>query len=253
LDLEEAPRLIECVDISHFQGGSTVASVVAFEDGKPEKSRYRHFILESQEGKPDDFASMYEVVGRHLSRCAEENTLSDLMIIDGGPAQLAQALKQRAELGLTRPAMIGLAKKRNERLPYRAHRAALMRIREKKPERIYGESGGEATVLPPESETLHLLERIRDEAHRFAITFHRRRRTKKVFRSELEGIQGVGEKRRKQLLRVFGSISAIAAASPEEMSTRCEIPLRLAERIRETLIKRRREKSGSEAAGKTEK
>lgn len=237
LGLEELPRLIECVDVSHFQGGSTVASVVAFQDGKPEKSRYRHFIL-SQEGKPDDFASMREVVGRHLSRCAEENTLSDLIVVDGGPAQLSQALKVRTELGLQRPAMIGLAKKRSEKLAYRAHLGALQKLRERKPERIYFEDADTPIVLPAESETLHLLERIRNEAHRFAITFHRKRRQKRTFQSQLENIQGVGPKRRKHLLRTFGSIQAIAALSAEELAERGELPLRLAERILAVLARR---------------
>ncbi|MFN8388962.1 MAG: excinuclease ABC subunit UvrC [Bdellovibrionota bacterium] len=237
LELESTPRTVECVDIAHFQGGSTVAAVVCFKDGKPDKSRYRHFVL-TQEGKPDDFASMREVVMRHLSRCAEENTLSDLMVIDGGPAQLSQALKQRKELGLNQPAMIGLAKKRSEKLPYRAHRAAIAKLREKKPERIYCEGREEPIVLPPESETLHLLERVRDEAHRFAGRLHRNRRAKKVFQSQLEGIQGVGDKRRKKLLRTFGSLKAIAALNPEELSVRGEIPMRLAERIIETLRRR---------------
>ena len=237
LGLEEMPRTIECADISHFQGGATVASVVAFKDGRPDKSRYRHFILQNQEGKPDDFASMREVVRRHLSRGAEENTLADLLIIDGGPAQLSQALKERREIGMLRPALIGLAKKRTDKLGYRAHRAALARMRERKPERIYLEDRAEPIVLPPDSEALHLLERIRDEAHRFAIQFHRSRRAKKIFRSQLEGVQGVGETRRKLLLREFGSIKAIAQSSPEDLHSRCAIPLKLAERIIAALTK----------------
>jgi len=238
LSLEELPRTMECVDVSHFQGGSTVASVVSFKDGRPEKSRYRHFIL-SQEGKPDDFASMREVVMRHLSRCAEENTLPDLIVIDGGPAQLAQALKVRKELGLLRPDMIGLAKKRVETAAYRAHTKALQRLRERKPERVYLENETVPVVLRPESEALHLLERIRNEAHRFAISFHRKRRSKKVFQSQLEGIQGVGPKRRKELLKAFGSVKVIAETEPSVLAERCAISLHLATRIIATLRARR--------------
>jgi len=242
LELEEAPRVIECVDVSHFQGGSTVASVVSFKDGKPDKTRYRHFVL-SQEGKPDDFASMREVVTRHLSRCAEENTLSDLLVVDGGPAQLSQALGVQKALGLQRPYIVSLAKKRVDRLPYRIHEKALVRSHLRRPERVFRQDEAEPLILPPESETLHLLERLRDEAHRFAITFHRKRRSKKAFQSALEGIQGVGPKRRKELLKAFGSIKGIEEAAPEDISALCNVPLALSERIIEKLSQRRKKES----------
>ena len=135
LGLEQMPRSIECADISHFQGASTVASVVNFKDSKPDKSRYRHFNLQSQEGKPDDFASMLEIVTRHLSRCMEENQLPDLLVIDGGKAQLAKAIEARRALGLSEPVLIGLAKRRNNRLPYFASN----KKPSYKPERIYVE------------------------------------------------------------------------------------------------------------------
>lgn len=242
LQLEEVPRVIECVDVSHFQGGSTVASVVSFKDGKPDKTRYRHFIL-TQEGKPDDFASMREVVTRHLSRGAEENTLPDLLVVDGGPAQLSQAIGVQKELGLQRPYIVGLAKKRIDRVPYRAHQKTLERARSRRPERIFRDKEKEPLVLPPESEALHLLERLRDEAHRFAISFHRKRRSKKVFESALENIQGVGPKRRKELLKTFGSIKGIENADPEDISSRCNVPIALSKRIVETLARRRKKQS----------
>ncbi len=238
-ELEQMPRTIECVDVSHFQGGSTVASVVCFKDGQPEKSRYRVFHL-TQEGKPDDFASMREVLRRHLSRCAEENTLCDLMVVDGGQAQLSQALSVRRELGLQVPAMIGLAKKRSGSSPYRApaskkSKPGAKRITLQKPERIYVQDRAVPVLLNPRSEAMKLFERIRNEAHRFAIQFHRKTRAKKAVRSALDKIPGVGPNRKRELLREFRTIDAIRNASPEAISERCRIPHTLAVRIVETL------------------
>ena len=190
LGLSEFPKTIECVDISHFQGTDTVASVVFFEEGKPNKSRYRKFKLSAAiEGKPDDFASMREVLKRHLSRCAEEKTLSDLMIIDGGVAQLKQGLLIKQELGLDKPEMIGLAKKR-ERV---AGKKKMSEFEENvlklsvgkviKPERVFVVGQDEPIVLPSHSSEEYLIEQIRDEAHRFAIKFHRELRSKRVLRS----------------------------------------------------------------------
>ncbi len=236
LGLESMPRLIECVDISHFQGGATVGAVITFKDGRPEKSRYRLFHL-SQEGKPDDFASMREVVLRHLSRCAEENTVSDLMVIDGGPAQLSQALAMRKELGLSGPPMASLAKKRalGSRLPQYFDSGPLPSF--KKPERIYLEEKKVPLILSPENEALQLLERIRNEAHRFVITFHRKTRSNKTFRSVLDNIPGIGPTRKRRLLKEFRSMEALRAATPEEISTRCEMPLSLARRVEKLLAK----------------
>lgn len=229
LELEQAPRTIACVDISHFQGGETVASVVFFKDAVADKARYRRFRLPALD-KPDDFEAMRQVVERYLSRTAEENELPDLMIIDGGAGQLSQALQVRRALGLDRPQMVGLAKKRTVASGYRE---ALLPA--PKPERVFLERGQAPVVLKPGSAALHLIERIRDEAHRFAVTFHRERRSRRTFASALDAIQGVGEKRRVALLREFGSVQAIREASPEELSSRCRIPQRLAERIIATL------------------
>ena len=229
LRLEQMPRLIECIDVSHFQGESTVASVVCFKDGHPDKSRYRHFIL-GQEGKPDDFASMREVVKRHLSRCNEENSLPDLIVIDGGPAQLSQALRMRAELGLEMPVMIGLAKKRGGARRVREGTTVLP-----KPERVYCQGESLPVILKPTSEGLRLLERVRDEAHRFAITFHRSRRTKKLFASKLDSIPGVGPERRKALLRAFGSVNRLKQADATEVVEKAGLPLSLAQRVLNTL------------------
>ena len=236
LELEEVPRIIECVDVSHFQGGATVASVVSFSDGKPDKKRYRHFHL-TQEGKPDDFASMREVLMRHLSRAAEENRLPDLVVIDGGPGQLSQALAVRRELGLQKPEMIGLAKKRAPVFAATSSYSSFHKVR--KPERIYSEGGGAPLVLDGSSEILHLLERVRNEAHRFAIAFHRATRTKRTFRSALDGIPGIGQRRKFELLRAFQSIKALREATAEEISFRARIPLKMAERLKLFLDKER--------------
>ncbi|MCC6952714.1 MAG: excinuclease ABC subunit UvrC [Deltaproteobacteria bacterium] len=241
LGLDEAPRTMECVDVSHFQGGATVGSVVFFKDGQPDKTRYRHFHL-SQEGKPDDFASMREIVTRHLSRCAEENTLVDLMVIDGGPAQLAQALAVRKELGLRTPMLIGLAKKRTESLPYYALAPARRPdARHLKPERVYVEEAARPIVLKESSKALHVLERIRNEAHRFAVSFHRSTRARRQFQSPLERIPGIGRERRMTLLREFGGLRQIAQATPEEISQRAGFPIKLAERVHQALSKMREE------------
>jgi excinuclease ABC subunit C len=227
LGLEQIPRTIECADISHFQGGSTVASVVHFRDSKPDKTRYRHFNLTSQEGKPDDFASMLEVVTRQLSRSAEENTLPDLLIIDGGKAQLSKAIEARNKLGLSQPVLIGLAKRRTVRMPYfGTHKKSIY-----KPERIYIEGKESPVVLRETSKALHLLERLRDEAHRFAITFHRSTRTNRTFKSILETIPGLGPERRKKLLKEFGSVARLREATPQEMADRTGLSLNFCKRV----------------------
>ncbi len=230
LELEQVPRVIECVDISHFQGGETVGSLVCFRDMKPQKSAYRAYNL-TQEGKPDDFASMREVVGRRISRGIEENTLPDLLVIDGGAGQLSQAISVRKELGSSLPVMIGLAKKRTGAVPYRAVISGSKAAAVKKPERIYREGSSVPILLSERSEALHLLERIRNEAHRFAITTHRKKRSKRVFRSVLDEIPGVGKVRRLSMLKEFRTVDAIRNADAEDLSNRCRMPLSLAERI----------------------
>jgi excinuclease ABC subunit C len=235
LQLEQMPRVIECVDISHFQGGSTVASVVNFRDGLPNKQSYRMFHLAHLD-KPDDFESMREIVNRHLSRCAEENTLADLIIIDGGKGQLSQSVEQRNKLGLQSPVMVGLAKKRSAKIPYLAQ-GALLREGLPKPERIYVEGASEPIVLDKDSEAMKLIERIRNEAHRFAITFHRKTRTKKTLKSDLDMIPGIGPKRRQLLLREFGSVKAIREALPQDVAVRSSIPIALATKVVNLLVK----------------
>ncbi len=237
LQLDQVPRVIECVDISHIQGSSTVGAVVCFKDGLPDKSRYRYFHL-SQEGKPDDFASMNETVRRHLSRGMEEGTLCDLLVIDGGPPQIVQALSVRKELGLTYPVILALAKKRDMERTRRVQKKNMVRTvlpassrtyqLSKKPERIYIEDNPAPLILPSGNEVLKLLERIRDETHRSAITFHRKTRSRRQFKTPLDDIPGLGPQRRKKLLSVFGSIARIRKASAEELVQRAGISKKLA-------------------------
>lgn len=197
LHLPDPPRRIECFDISHFQGAETVASMVSFLDGKPRKSEYRKFSIRTVEGV-DDFASMREVVHRRYSRLLEEGQpLPDLIVIDGGKGQLSSAVEMLHELGLDTQPVIGLAKRLEE----------VFVPGESLPLNIAKTSAG-----------LRLLQRIRDEAHRFAITFHRERRSKSTLQTELEAVDGVGPKRAQTLLTVFGSVRAVQEAGLEALA-----------------------------------
>jgi excinuclease ABC subunit C len=197
LHLPGPPRRIECFDISHFQGAETVASMVSFLDGKPRKSEYRKFSIRTVEGV-DDFASMREVVHRRYSRLLEEGQpLPDLIVIDGGKGQLSSAVEMLRELGLESQPVIGLAKRLEE----------VFVPGESLPLNIAKTSAG-----------LRLLQRIRDEAHRFAITFHRERRSKSTLQTELEAVDGVGPKRAQTLLTVFGSVRAVQDAGLEALA-----------------------------------
>jgi len=195
LQLEVVPERIECFDISHIQGSETVASMVVFENGRPKKADYRRFKIRSTEGKPDDFKAMQEVVYRRYHEA--KPPLPDLIMIDGGKGQLNAALAVIREVGLHDVPVISLA----ERL-----------------EEIYREGKGEPLVLPRQSKALYLVQRIRDEAHRFAITYHRKLRSKRNMVSVLDHITGIGPKRRKALWDHFGSLAKIKAATVEELA-----------------------------------
>ena len=197
LGLKKAPRRMECFDISHNQGQETVASMVVFEDGMPKKSDYRRFKIKSAEGKPDDFLSMREVTTRrYVGLPADE--LPDLIIIDGGKGQLSSALEIiRNEAGHKDVPVVGLAKQF---------------------ELVFTEGNSEPVELPQRSPSLYLIQRIRDEAHRFAITFHRKLRGKRNLVSVLDHIVGVGPKRRQALWTHFGTLDKIKAASVEELA-----------------------------------
>jgi excinuclease ABC subunit C len=218
LALAALPRRIECFDISTIQGAETVASMVVCEDGRMKRSEYRKFrirgggapvnvALPSLSSSPrdvpgrilDDFASMHEVVLRRYKRVVEAGgPFPDLIIIDGGKGQLGAAYEALRALGLEQLVAVGLAKQE---------------------ELIFTRDAMDAIAFPHESPALRLLQRIRDEAHRFAVTFHRARRTQRDLRSELDEVPGVGPRRRRQLLRTFGSLSGVRRATREELTS----------------------------------
>lgn len=197
LNLQQLPRRIECFDISTFQGSFTVASMVCFVDGQPRKNSYKRFHVKGVEG-PDDFASMREVIGRHYRRMKmESGQLPDLIMVDGGKGQLSSAVSALHEAGLGSDIpVIGLAKRLEE---------------------VFLTGSRDPLMIPKTSSSLKLLQRIRDEAHRFAIRFHRDVRSKKTFRSELEEIPGIGKKTADKLLREYGSITEILRQDAEAL------------------------------------
>ena len=198
LGLKKPPYRMECFDISHNQGQETVASMVVFEGGMPKKSDYRRFKIKSAEGKPDDFLSMREVTTRRYVGLSEEE-LPDLIIIDGGKGQLSSALEIiRNEAGHKNVPVVGLAKQF---------------------ELVFTEGNSAPIELTRRSPSLYLIQRIRDEAHRFAITFHRKLRGKRNLVSVLDHIVGVGPKRRQALWTHFGTLDKIKAASVDELAS----------------------------------
>ncbi|MFA6235009.1 MAG: excinuclease ABC subunit UvrC [Bacteroidota bacterium] len=198
LHLPHTPRRIECFDISHFQGAETVASMVSFLDGKPRKSEYRKFGIRTVDGV-DDFASMREVVQRRYARVLEEGQpMPDLIVVDGGKGQLSSAVSVLREMGLEQQPIIGLAKRLEE----------VFVPGESLPMNIAKTSAG-----------LKLLQRIRDEAHRFAITYHRDKRSKSTLQTELEQIDGVGPKRAQALLTALGSVRGVQEADIETLAS----------------------------------
>jgi len=223
LHLSRVPRRMECFDISHFQGATIVASQVAMTEGELDRSRYRRFRIKSVHAQ-DDFASMYEVVSRRLRRGREATDLPDLLIIDGGKGQLASARAAMKDLGVSID-VVGLAKSREIDSDDRAAVSA------RSPERVFIPEKKDPIVLPQNSPELFLLMRIRDEAHRFAITYQQKLMRRRNFRSVLEDIPGVGEGRKKALLRAFGSLKRIREASIEELAAEAGLGTTLAERI----------------------
>ncbi|MGW5079785.1 excinuclease ABC subunit UvrC [Micromonospora echinospora] len=237
LAMNTSPLRIECFDVSQIQGTDVVASMVVFEDGLPRKSEYRRFIVR---GATDDLSAMSEVLrrrfARYLNARAEtgelgEETASDpdrpgidpttgrprkfayppqLVVVDGGPPQVAAAAKALAELGIDDVALCGLAKRLEE---------------------VWLPDDEFPVILPRTSEALYLLQRVRDEAHRFAITFHRQRRSKRMTESALDNVPGLGEVRRKALLRHFGSLKRLSTATVEEITEVPGVGRRTAEAI----------------------
>ena len=199
LGIDALPRRIETFDISHVQGTDTVASMVLCVDGEMKRSGYRKFRIEKIKS-PDDFAAMREVIHRHYENVMEqeEGSLPDLVLIDGGKGQLAAAVSALEELGLEGQRVAAIAKK--EELIF-----------------VKGRQN-RGIELPKDSPVLHLVQRMRDEAHRFAVTYHRKRRELRDFDTELMNVPGIGETRKKVLLRAFGSFSRVKAASFEELA-----------------------------------
>nr|WP_299340242.1 excinuclease ABC subunit UvrC [Allomuricauda sp.] len=198
LRLSEEPAHIECFDNSNIQGSNPVAACVVFRNGKPFKKDYRHFNIKTVEG-PDDFASMEEVVFRRYRRLLDEDeSLPQLIVIDGGKGQLSSALKSLEVLGLRgKIAIIGIAKRLEE---------------------IFFPDDPIPLYLDKKSETLKIIQQLRNEAHRFGITHHRNRRSKSAINSELEGIEGIGKKTAEQLLQSFKSVKRIREASVESLA-----------------------------------
>lgn len=196
LHLTDSLSRIEGFDISHFQGGETVASCVVWEEGKMRRSEYRSFNIRGLEG-PDDYLSMHQVISRRYTRVLKESgAMPDLILIDGGRGQLNAALNALVELGVEEVPTVALAKKEEE---------------------IYRPQDPEPLALPKRDPGLLLLREIRDEAHRFAVSRHQRRRRKGSLTSSLDRIEGIGPKRRKKLLRSFGSLSGVTRASQKEL------------------------------------
>jgi excinuclease ABC subunit C len=197
LQLPHLPKVIECFDNSNIQGTTPVASMVRFVDGKADKKGYRHFNIKTVEG-PNDFASMKEIVGRRYKRLLEESvTLPDLILVDGGKGQLSSAVEALKELNVYGKVPIaGIAKRLEE---------------------IYYPEDPLPLLINKKSPGLLLIQQIRDEAHRFAITFHRQKRSKKQLGTELEGFEGIGKKTAEKLLRHFKSVKKIREAPFEEI------------------------------------
>jgi excinuclease ABC subunit C len=212
LDLESAPLRIECYDISHLQGQDVVASMVVFEDGLARKSEYRRFAIKSFEGQ-DDVRSMHEVITRrfrHTEQPADRDEETgrprrfayppQLIVVDGGEPQVAAAQRALMELGVNDVALCGLAKRLEE---------------------VWLPGEDDPVVLPRSSEGLYLLQRVRDEAHRFAISYQRQKRAKRLTAGALDTVPGLGETRRVALLKHFGSLKRLRTATVEEI---CEVP-----------------------------
>jgi excinuclease ABC subunit C len=228
LGLLDAPLRVECFDVSNLQGTSVVASMVVFEDGLPRKAEYRRFAIKGVQGQ-DDVASIYEVIHRRFTRYVEERAQTgelslvrdepsgppgaessddigrprrfayppNLVVVDGGPPQVAAAARALADLGVDDVALCGLAKRLEE---------------------VWLPGREDPVIMPRTSDGLYLLQRVRDEAHRFAITYHRAKRSRSMTASALDGVPGVGETRRKALLKHFGSVKRLRAATASEVA-----------------------------------
>jgi excinuclease ABC subunit C len=220
LNLPEIPERIECIDISHTRGEATVASLVVFGDQGPLSSQYRRYNIEGIT-PGDDYAAIHQALSRRFRRMQDEGEkYPDLLLIDGGKGQLASASDALAELGVNGVVTVGVAKGRERKAGW---------------ERLFVPGVKIPVTLQPDSPALHLVQVIRDEAHRFAITGHRRRRAKARVTSSLEGIPGVGEKKRQALLKHFGGLQGVEKAGVDDLSRVAGINRKLAQRIHASL------------------
>lgn len=216
LQMNRIPKRIECFDISHIQGTDTVASMVVFENAKPKKSDYRKYKIRTvtnESGEPDDFLSMREVIHRRFRRKDEgEDKMPDLVVIDGGKGQLSSAVKVLRDMGI---------KIANEKgFSEAEHKKGINIIGlAKRLEEVYMPEDSDPQTIPKTSSGLKLLQRIRDEAHRFAVEFHRNLRSKRTLTSELNEISGIGEITTKKLLRKYGSFEAVKEALQKDEKT----------------------------------
>jgi excinuclease ABC subunit C len=222
LGLQRVPKRIEGFDISHLAGKHTVASMVSFYNGRPDKSSYRYFKIRSLKGKVDDYEAMREVIARRYTRVLNENLeRPDLILVDGGKGQVNAAQSILESLGLPNLALIGLAKEREE---------------------IFKPNSSEPIVLSEGSPSLRIIQAVRDESHRFATGFHKRLRDGQMTQSILEEIAGIGRRRSQRLLRAFGSLDAILNSSPEEITKKAGVTRDTAASLIEYL--RQREDAG---------
>jgi excinuclease ABC subunit C len=226
LQLDGPPKRIECYDVSNIQGDSAVGAMVVFEDGRPRNEHYRHFRIRYTPG-PNDFAMLQEVLRRRFERLemalrredSEEvgdrsfSSRPDLVLIDGGRGQLSAAVEVLEELGFADIPTFGLAKEREE---------------------LFAPDRAEPIVQEHNSPGMFLVQRVRDEAHRFAITHHRKVRSRKAISSPLDSVEGIGPARKRALMRAFGSLPAIREAPVEEI-VRLGVPEKVAMRLKELL------------------
>ncbi|MGZ3537810.1 MAG: excinuclease ABC subunit UvrC [Thermodesulfobacteriota bacterium] len=223
LHLKTIPRRIEAFDISNLQGGNAVGSMVVFEEGEPNKDRYRRFKIKTVEGA-DDYGMMYEVLLRRYQKAVEENDLPDLVLLDGGRGQLNVAQEVFKELKVEEIDLISLAKER----PLEKSRFSRLR---KSEEKVFHPHIKEPILLGRRSGLLQFLDRIRDEAHRFAISYHKKVRGRESIKSELEEIPGIGRVRQKELLKFFGTVERIKEVTEEELAKAPKMNSKSAQRV----------------------
>jgi excinuclease ABC subunit C len=223
LHLRKTPRRIEAFDISNLQGGYAVGSMVSFEDGEPFKERYRHFKIKTIEGA-DDYGMMYEVLLRRYKKAVEEKDLPDLVLLDGGRGQLNVAQEVFKELQINEVDLISLAKERTIEGPHPSRFG-------KTEEKIFHPQYREPLILGKHSSLLHLVDRIRDEAHRFAITYHKKVRGRETIKSVIGRIPGIGRVRQREFLKHFGSVEKVKEASLEALTKAPKMNEKLAQKI----------------------